>query len=310
MNAPNAIEMILSSLPNDHTYMVLLLLLSMGLTTLWALRVASSEWESQEAAQRRYHALLEQVSDGVVTVPLGGGDLLSANNQAAEFSGYPAEELKKLSSDYIFPSDHERWMEKASRLGEGNYVNVALRRGSGEVVYINANATTVREDGHKVLQIAFHLTKEYPSRTTQPRPTAIGHRRKPLQVSSVPPRSPVPSLRPPTLKQQPSNPTATYSMPVEHIMHLVAESFGMKPEELSQDVNSPRLTMARRVVMYLATQVASIAPEDTGRILNGRSQVAVLYGARLITDLLDQDPGMRQQVEHLQAQILASTPTH
>jgi PAS domain S-box-containing protein len=311
MGLPDIFDVLLNSLSQVHPHITFILLSSMGATTLWALHVAAQEWEAHEAAVQRYHTLFDQVSDGVVVAPIDGGKVLAANHRAVELSGYTPHELCKLSLHDLFSATPNNWTEEASRLGQGKIADMRLRRGSGETVHVTGHIVAVREGRRRFLQVIFQTAQDPLPTRKQRFPSALGHHSTSTQAQFPRPtqqpsdgRKTIAAAKPPE-NLRPAMPST--SITIERIIRLVAENFGVRPEELTQNITTPKHTMARRVVMYLATHVSSIAPEEVGRILNGRSQVAVSYGARLIADLLDQDPSMRQRIEHLRNRLMADS---
>jgi len=50
-------------------------------------------------------------------------------------------------------------------------------------------------------------------------------------------------------------------------------------------------------------EVAGANATETGRFLGGRSEVAVIYGARCLADAMEQDVHLRQQVKALAARL-------
>lgn len=92
---------------------------------------------------------------------------------------------------------------------------------------------------------------------------------------------------------------------VEKVTELVAESFGLKPSDLTGPNRSGRVSWARQVAMYLARTHTRSSTSSIGAHFGGRTHSAVLYAARRAEEKMAADPRADQEVRILSATMRA-----
>jgi chromosomal replication initiator protein len=88
-----------------------------------------------------------------------------------------------------------------------------------------------------------------------------------------------------------------------HIIHLVADSFGVTEENILGRDRSRQMALPRQVAMYLMREEARISLPQIGEVLGGRDHTTVMYGCDKITDLMERDHHFRRQVFEIKEQL-------
>jgi chromosomal replication initiator protein len=86
------------------------------------------------------------------------------------------------------------------------------------------------------------------------------------------------------------------SLTVEHIIHTVAEQFGVAEERLLGRQRVREVALPRQVAMYLIREETSASLPQIGEALGGRDHTTVMYGYDKISDRLETDDGLRRQI--------------
>jgi PAS domain S-box-containing protein len=297
---------------NEHQLIAAFLVIVGLAVVAIALRTASTEWEAREALEQRYAALMENVAEGVMLVKASDGQIIEANPSAARLADRDAGELRGMKTTEVFPADGPaHWLKEVRALGRASLTALSLRRKSGTSVPVDVEATTFRQGRERIVQLIIRPVAP-PSR---PEPRLVG-----LPATGAPamPSLPMMPVQPEArVIPQPVPTFATTPPPVarpghavseerpalRRVLEVVAEQYKVPVSELIGTRNTPELTLARRVAMYLATHKAELSAAETGRALGGRSEVAVIYGARYVADAMEQDWSLRRQVEEMAAQL-------
>jgi hypothetical protein len=274
----------LDEIPPGTALLVLAALALIGI----ALRSALSEWEAREALVR-----------------MPNGQIIAANAAAARLTGHAIEDLQRLDLGALFPFDSPTdWLREVRTLGQTSMTAVALRRKYGTTATVEVDAAFLRQGREKVVQMVFRPAAATPSSDAGTVP-ATGALASPFSLTSsfpTPPRAPEPAPLSPATVQAPAGRGAASPL-LRQITEAVSQHFGVQIEEIIGTRHTPQLTLARRVTMYLALEVAGANATETGRFLGGRSEVAVIYGARCLADAMEQDAHLRQQVKALAARL-------
>jgi PAS domain S-box-containing protein len=108
--------------------------------------------------ERRYRTLFESAGDAIFIVEAEGenlGDIVDANQAAADMHGYTIDELLKLNliKDLDAPEDAEAAPERARRILEGEWIKAELyhRRKDGTIFPVEISAGLVQYMGHKYI---------------------------------------------------------------------------------------------------------------------------------------------------------------
>ncbi|MCC7355187.1 MAG: PAS domain-containing protein [Anaerolineae bacterium] len=286
-----------------------------------ALRAASAEWEAREALEQRYAALMENVAEGVMLVRASDGQIIEANHPAARLAGREVEELRGTRVTEVFPTDGTtHWLKEVRALGRASLTAVSLRRKPGSSVPVDIEAITLRQGRERIVQLILRPVAP----PSHPEPRSAGSPATGAPVMPALPAMPTllgakaqQSIPVPVSARMPADHPVAWPSPagreersaVRQVLAVVAQHYKVAEHELTGTRNTPELTLARRVAMYLALNSAGADAKEAGQALGARSEVAVTYGARYVADAMEQDWALRKQVEELTAQLGKIEPT-
>ena len=91
--------------------------------------------------------------------------------------------------------------------------------------------------------------------------------------------------------------------PLRAITRLVCRYFNLRTTDLKGPTRQQRIVRARGVAMLLARQLTSESLEQVGRHFGNRDHTTVLHACRKTESLIQNDPAIRQAVEHLTTQL-------
>jgi chromosomal replication initiator protein len=94
----------------------------------------------------------------------------------------------------------------------------------------------------------------------------------------------------------------------DHIIHIVADSFGISEENILGRDRSRQIALPRQVAMYLLREEAKISLPQIGEALGGRDHTTVMYGCDKITDMMERDHHFRRQVLDIKEQLYGLVP--
>ncbi len=135
--------------------LVALWLLAAGASYLLVSRLAVSR-SKLEAGERRYRAVLEQSSEGMILVDRGSGTILEANQAFAELSGYAPTEVAGLALDAVLGEPEgslDGSEEQEGQLSPDGYVTHCRRKGDGEVE-VEVSVSVIQQGPSGVLSLA------------------------------------------------------------------------------------------------------------------------------------------------------------
>jgi chromosomal replication initiator protein len=93
---------------------------------------------------------------------------------------------------------------------------------------------------------------------------------------------------------------------LRRIVTAVAKHFDITLAALKGDCRQRNLVLARGVVVHLSRQLTSASFAAIGELLGKRDHTTILHSARKITEHIDQDSQLRQQVEQLRTELTAT----
>ncbi len=132
--------------------LVALWFLAAGASYLLVSRLAVSRGKL-EAGERRYRAVLEQSSEGMILVDRGSGTILEANLAFAELSGYAPAEVAGLALDAVLgdPEGSVAGSEKhEGKSSDESYLTRCRRKDDGEVE-VEVNVSVIQQGPSGVL---------------------------------------------------------------------------------------------------------------------------------------------------------------
>lgn len=92
------------------------------------------------------------------------------------------------------------------------------------------------------------------------------------------------------------------------IMGEVCRYYKVTKEEFLSRRRLRHITHSRHVTMYLIKDMTSKSLPEIGRDLGGLDHTSVIYGVRRMTALMEQDPGLKAEIEELRQKLLYKVP--
>ena len=95
----------------------------------------------------------------------------------------------------------------------------------------------------------------------------------------------------------------TKPITVEDIISHVSKAFNVKPLDIKSKKKHKMYSRPRQVGMYLARELTELSYPEIGAAFGGKDHSTVIYGARKIEKRLEQDHGLKNQIEALKKDI-------
>jgi chromosomal replication initiator protein len=89
----------------------------------------------------------------------------------------------------------------------------------------------------------------------------------------------------------------------DEIVRKVADSFGVRIDEMLGRDRSRQVALPRQIAMYLMRQEANISLPQIGEVLGGRDHTTVMYGCDKVADMLERDDRLRRQVIEIREKL-------
>lgn len=90
------------------------------------------------------------------------------------------------------------------------------------------------------------------------------------------------------------------------IISVVAEHFGVKPEDISSKRRNSEFVVPRQVVMYLCRELTDISYTNIGKLLGKKDHSTIMHGVDKITKELRVNDELRNNVDIIRKKILPS----
>ena len=90
------------------------------------------------------------------------------------------------------------------------------------------------------------------------------------------------------------------------IINVVAEHFGVNPEDITSKKRNSEFVEARQVVMYLCRSMTDTSYQNIGRILGKKDHTTIIHGVNKITEELENNEDLRNKVEIIRKKISPS----
>jgi len=81
------------------------------------------------------------------------------------------------------------------------------------------------------------------------------------------------------------------------IINIVAEHFGVRPEDITSNRRNAEYVLPRHVVMYLCRTLLDISQDNIAKILNRKNHTSVMYAVDKIEEELKNDDDLRNKVD-------------
>ena len=87
------------------------------------------------------------------------------------------------------------------------------------------------------------------------------------------------------------------------IINVVAEHFGVKPEDITSKKRNSEFVTARQVVMYLCRSMTDTSYQNIGKILGKKDHTTIIHGVNKITDELARNKELNNKVETIRKKL-------
>jgi Bacterial dnaA protein helix-turn-helix len=85
----------------------------------------------------------------------------------------------------------------------------------------------------------------------------------------------------------------------EQIRAVVAQHYDLTLAEMSGGRGVRRVSWPRQIAMYICARHAALSSPSIGRLFGNRDHSTVLYALRTVATRLDQDPGLKRDIDTL-----------
>lgn len=87
------------------------------------------------------------------------------------------------------------------------------------------------------------------------------------------------------------------------IINVVAEHFGVKPEDITSKKRNSEFVEARQVVMYLCRALTDTSYQNIGKILGKKDHTTIIHGVNKITEELKNNEELKNKIEIIRKKI-------
>ena len=81
------------------------------------------------------------------------------------------------------------------------------------------------------------------------------------------------------------------------IINVVAEHYGVKPEDIKSPRRNSEFVLPRQVYMYVASKLTVESQQNIGKYINKKDHTTVIHGINKISTKLETDEELRNNVE-------------
>lgn len=78
---------------------------------------------------------------------------------------------------------------------------------------------------------------------------------------------------------------------------MVAEHFGVKPEDITSKKRNSEFVQPRQVVMYLCRELTDISQVNIGKILGKKDHTTVIHGVKKIEAEMESNEELRNKID-------------
>jgi chromosomal replication initiator protein len=97
------------------------------------------------------------------------------------------------------------------------------------------------------------------------------------------------------------------NLSIENIIKVVAEDFGLVPNDLKGKKRSQNIVLSRQVAMYVTREITDYSTTEIGQAFGGRDHTTVMHSIEKIKNQLITDPAMDSTIESLKRLIKDSS---
>ena len=87
------------------------------------------------------------------------------------------------------------------------------------------------------------------------------------------------------------------------IIEVVAEQFGVSPEDITSKKRNSEFVQPRQVVMYLCRKLTDTSYVNIGKLLGKKDHTTIIHGVNKIEDELDSNPELSYKIETIKKKI-------
>ena len=100
------------------------------------------------------------------------------------------------------------------------------------------------------------------------------------------------------------SPDSSEKITPDHIIEVVAEHYGLRPEDIKSQRRTKEVVLPRQIAMYLIRIMNDISLKDVGRILGNRDHATIIHGYEKIINEMNQNPDLAQNIEVIKKKLL------
>ena len=90
---------------------------------------------------------------------------------------------------------------------------------------------------------------------------------------------------------------------IEGIQAVVAENFGMNPDDLAGSKRTAEIALARQIAMYLCRELTDISLQRIGHAFRKKDHTIVIHAQRKIEQLIKSDPDVKRTVDNIRNKL-------
>ena len=87
------------------------------------------------------------------------------------------------------------------------------------------------------------------------------------------------------------------------IINVVAEHFGVKPEDITSKKRNSEFVQPRQVVMYLCRELTDTSYTNIGKLLGKKDHTTIIHGVNKVTEELKYNEELRNKVDIIRKKI-------
>lgn len=100
------------------------------------------------------------------------------------------------------------------------------------------------------------------------------------------------------------NPEIEKKLTPNHILEVVAEHYGVRPEDIKSQKRTKEIVLPRHVAMYLIRVLNDISLEDVGKVLGNRDHSTIIHGYEKIINEMNYNDDLANTVEVLKKKLM------
>ncbi len=89
----------------------------------------------------------------------------------------------------------------------------------------------------------------------------------------------------------------------EHILEVIAEHYGVRPEDIKSQRRTKEIVLPRQIAMYLIRVLNDISLEDVGKILGNRDHSTVIHGYEKIINEMNTNAELKNSIDIIKKKL-------